>query len=61
METIHVVIGVWGGCIEHVSAWKDERDAEKEYQRLRRDYGIVEGQEAESPHAVDVWHVQLRD
>ena len=62
METnIHVVIGVWGGCIEHVSAWVDEADADKEYHRLRKDYGIVEGHEAESKHAVDVWHVRLRE
>ena len=60
-QDIHVVIGVWGGCIEHVSAWVDEAAANKEYSRLRQDYGIIEGHEAESEHTVDVWHAKLRE
>jgi hypothetical protein len=53
--TVHVVVAVYAGVIEHVSAWVNEADAEKEYHRLRRDYGIKKGLEAESNHVVELF------
>ena len=51
---VNVVVGVWAGCMEDVSVWARQEDAEKEAERLRQEYKIKPGQEAESEHAVDV-------
>lgn len=53
---VTVVVGVWSGCPDHVSAWARKEDGEKEAARLRRDYKIKPGEEAESEHAVEVFY-----
>jgi hypothetical protein len=58
--TVYVVIGVWSGCIEHVTAWSDKDQADNEAKRLKDVWGISTGQEAESPHVVDVYEVEVR-
>jgi hypothetical protein len=60
--TVYVVIGVWSGCIEHVTAWIDKGMAETRVKRLKEKWRIAEGHEAESPHVVDMHelHVHLK-
>ena len=58
--TVYVIIGVWSGCIEHVTAWSDKDKAKQEAERMRKDYGIIAGQEAESDHAVDWYELEVR-
>ena len=53
---VNVVVGVWSGCIQHVSVWMRQEDAQKEEERLLRQYDIEPGQEAESEHAVEVFY-----
>jgi hypothetical protein len=58
--TVYVVVGVWSGCINEVTAWSDKDKAKQEAERMRNDYGIIAGQEAESDHAVDWYELEVK-
>jgi len=58
--TVYVIIGIWSGCIEHVTAWSDKGEADKETERMKKDWGIIPGHEAESQHVVDLYELQVR-
>ena len=57
---VYVVVGVYTGCVDHVSAWAGLPGAQNEYRKLRRDYGIENGCEAESNHAVVLHELEVR-
>jgi hypothetical protein len=57
---VYVIIGVWSGCIEHVTAWSDKDKANQEAERMKKDWGIIPGHEAESQHVVDLYELQVR-
>jgi hypothetical protein len=57
---VYVIIGVWSGCIEQVTAWTDKGKAEEEAQRMKKDWVIIPGHEAESQHVVDVYELDVR-
>jgi len=56
---VFVIIGVWGGCIEEVTATTDEEEANRKERQLRRSYGIRKGHESESEHAVALHEFDL--
>ena len=57
---VYVVIGVWSGCIQHVTAWSDKDKASQEAERMKKDWGIIPGDEAESEHVVDLYELDVR-
>ena len=58
--TVYVVIGVWSGCIEHVTAWSDKDKANQEAERMKKDWGIIPGHETESAHVVELYELEVR-
>ena len=58
--TVYVIIGVWSGCIEHVTAWSDKDKANQEAEQMKKDWGIIPGHEAESQHVVEVYELEVR-
>jgi len=57
---VYVVVGVYAGCVEHVSAWSELQGAQNEYRKLRHDYGIENCSNGESAHAVVLNELELR-
>lgn len=58
--TVYVVVGVWSGCIEEVTAWLHKDEANIKAEQLRSLWGIIPGLEAESPHVVDVYDLEVQ-
>jgi hypothetical protein len=53
---VYVVIGVWSGCIQHVTAWSDKDKANEEAERMKKDWGTaLRGQ-----HIVDLYELDVR-
>lgn len=57
---IYVVVGVYAGIVDRVSAWTSKARAEAERDRLSADYGIIPTLEGESAHTVVVYEIPLR-
>lgn len=54
MPKVWVLVGAWSGCIDSVWAYTDKATAEREEEKLRKQYGIRKGHEGESDHAVEL-------
>jgi hypothetical protein len=60
MMTVYVIIGIWSGSIEEVSAWTDSVKANTEVDRLKKKWDIIPGHEAESEHVVYLYELEVQ-
>jgi|GEM_PF-4691391 hypothetical protein len=60
-KVVYVLIGVWSGCIEEVQAWLDKAKAEQSAQTMKKEWGIIEGHEEESPHQVVLMPTEITE
>ncbi len=60
LSQVYIVVGVWRGTPQEVSAYTEEKDANAEKERLSREWGIEPGLESFTPHAVAVFPTILK-
>jgi hypothetical protein len=60
-KVVYVLIGIWGGCVEEVQTWLDQVKAEQSVQAMKKEWGIIEGHEEESPHQVTLTPTELTE
>ena len=56
---VYVVVGVYGGCIDHVQAWAEGENAERDRTELEARYGIGTDYQGESEHVVRTYELEL--
>lgn len=56
---VYVVVGIYHGCIDHVQAWAEREEAERDHKELRTRYGIEAGHEEESENATGLFEFEL--